>query len=219
MRSLTRIFLAVSLLLATAASTALVAQRVRFGFRAGLSTAAVPTTEREVMARGQAFRLAVDDIPLGFHVGLVVQARARNWVLQPELLFHSTRTDYRLSELSGPSLVESIRSERFSHAELPLLVAYRWGPLRLQGGPTARVLLASSSELEGVGDYLNAPERYALGYQVGIGFDIRRVVLDIKYDGSFSGLGSNIVLGGESLSFNENAGRTYVSLGLLLFGK
>ena len=193
------------------------AQQVRFGLRCGVSTAATPTTVESFNFGAGRYELNVNDIPLGVHVGVVLQARAQHWVFQPELIFHATRTDYQLREIFNGTVFTSIREEKFSHAEIPLLVAYRWGPLRLQAGPTGRILLASSSELQGVADYVMDADSYSIGYQAGIGLDIRRVILDVKFDGSFSGLGSNILVGGESLAFNNSAGRTYASLGILLF--
>ncbi len=213
MRLLVYLFLA----LFCSLSHSLAAQQLRFGLRAGVSAAAKPTLAEEIEYQSKSYKVSVADIPVGIHLGVMMQARAKHWVFQPEVIFHSTRTDYQLSEVFSSETFESIRQERFSHLEVPLMVAYRWGPLRLQGGPSGRILIASSSEFEGVADYVNDIENYTIGYQAGIGLDILRVSLDVKYDGSFKGLGSNIQLGGEQLSFNNAAGRTYASLGIMLF--
>ena len=197
--------------------TALLGQQVRFGLRAGLSSAAQPSLSEEIESSSATYRISVDDIPLGYHVGVVLQARAKHWVFQPEVLLHSTRTDYRLEEIVNGQVFESVREERFSHLEVPLLVAYRWGPLRLQVGPTARMLLASSSQFTGVNSYVDLAQDFTIGYQAGVGLDIRRVLFDVKFDGSLQGLGSNIELGGEQLAFNNAAGRTYATVGILLF--
>lgn len=197
--------------------TTTAAQQVRFGLRGGLSASASPTLAQEVRYQSRLYRVSVDDIPLGIHLGAMLQVRAKHWVFQPEVIFHSSRTDYQLEEIFSTEIFRTIRQEKFTHLEVPLMVAYRWGPLRLQVGPTARILLASSSDFEGVADYVDESRIYDVGYQAGIGLDIRRVIFDIKYDGSFEGLGANIQLGGQQLAFNNAAGRTYASLGVLLF--
>lgn len=203
------------LVVLTCAAGAVGAQTVRFGLRAGVSAASEPDDIKRFNYQARNYELSVEDVRLGFHFGIVLQARLGKIALQPELLFHSTRTDYRLGELLGSGLVETIRTEKFSHVEVPVLLGYRWGPLRLQAGPVGRAYVASSSEFEGVAGFVSDPTDFAVGYQAGIGFDIRRVLVDLKYDGSFEDVGRGINIGGELLEFSKTSGRTFLTIGLL----
>ncbi len=204
------IVLAASLALTAAAA----AQNVRFGIRAGVTRASQPDDIENFIYDARNYSLSVEDVRLGFHGGVVLQARLGKIALQPELLVHSTRTDYRLGEIFGTEIIETIRSESFTYLELPVMVGYRWGPVRLQAGPVARAYVASSSELEGVAGYLSDPDRLSFGYQAGIGFDIRKLLIDIKYDGSLNAGSKHLMIGGRDLAFG-GGGRTFLTLGLL----
>ena len=197
--------------------------QVRAGLRGGVSLAAAPADEQRSFSwEARDFRLAIDDIEAGLHLGLFLQANIGEKIaLQPELLFHATRTDYRLEELLGGETVESIRTEKVSSIELPFLVGYRWGPLRLQAGPVGRARVAQSSELRGVAGYIDDPDRedLRLGYQAGVGLDVWRFLLDVKYDGSFDRDGAVVNIGGERIALSQRASRTYVTLGWALFGQ
>ena len=204
-------------LLFTCVACASVAQ-VRAGLRAGVSLSADGVAVESFTYDTRSYRLSVDDVRAGLHVGAFLQARLGKIVLQPELLLHATRTDYYLEELLTAQTLASIRTERVSTIELPVLVAYRWGALRLQAGPVARSSVAQSSELLGIADYRYAPDRVAIGYQAGIGLDIRRFLLDIKYDGSFDAGGSAVDIGGQRLDLSQGRNRTYLTLGWAMFG-
>ncbi len=191
------------------------AQTARFGVRAGLAVASTPTDiERfEYLARN--YELSVADVKVGYHAGVVLQFRLGKIAIQPEVLVLSSRTDYRLDELFNGRIVETIASERYTHVAAPVLVAYRWGPVRLQAGPVVRMRLSAASDFVGIADYIEDPEVYTYGYQAGIGFDIRRVLLDIKYDGAFDRSGNSVMLAGRDIAFGNGAGRTFLTLGFL----
>ena len=192
--------------------------QVRTGLRAGVSLVAGSDVTKSFSYQSREFVLGIEDVPVGVHAGLFLQARLGKLVLQPELLYHSTRTDYRLAEILATETVESVRSEKVSKFEFPLLIAYRWGALRLQAGPVGRFEIARSSELQGVADYLENPTDFSLGYQVGVGLDVWRLLLDIKYDGSVDTGAEAVFIGGQRLDLDSRAGRTYVTLGYALFG-
>ena len=206
----------------TALSPAAASAQVRVGPRVGASLSAKSDDVGTFRFDARDFRLSVDDIAAGFHAGLFVQARlGERFVIQPELLFHSTRTDYLLEELLSTETIGSIRSEKVASVELPLLVAYRWRAFRLQAGPVGRARVAQSSELTGVAGYRDDPERedVAFGYQAGLGVDLKRFLFDVKYDGRFDDNGATVDIGGQRLALSRRASRTYVTLGYALFGK
>ena len=208
--------------LAAAAAVPGLDAQVRAGLRGGVSLAAAPAAEEGAFRwDARDFRLAVEDVEAGLHVGVFLQANlGERFALQPELLFHATRTDYRLIELLDEDTAESVRTERVSAVELPLLLGYRWGPLRLQAGPVGRARVAQTSELRGVAGYVDEPEGEDLrfGYQAGVGLDVWRFLLDVKYDGSFEREGAVVNIGGQRLALSERSSRTYVTLGWALFG-
>ena len=212
-----------SVVLVIAANVSAAEGQVRAGLRGGVSLAAAPAAEGRVFTwDARDFRLTVEDVEAGLHLGIFLQASlGKKLAIQPEVLFHATRTDYRLEELFNGSTVESIRTEKIAAVEVPILIGYRWGPLRLQVGPVGRARVAQSSELVGVGGYVDDPERddIRFGYQAGVGLDVWRFLLDVKYDGAFDREGAVVHIGGQRLNLEQRASRTYVTLGWALFGQ
>ena len=209
-----RIALLASVLLGCSSTWA----QVRLGLRGGASISARDVRVETFSYAARDYRLSVDDVRVGVHAGAFLQARLGKVVLQPELLFHATSTDYRLEELLTTETLSSIRRERISTVELPFLIGYRWGALRLQAGPVGRTSVAQSSELSGIADYAYDARDVEFGYQAGLGLDIWRFLLDVKYDGAFAEAGGAAEIGGQQLVLGRRRHRTYVTLGWALFG-
>ena len=190
--------------------------KLLFGFRAGVATANLATEEIDFQNAGRQFKVAVNDTEFGYHLGLFAHIRLNNWVIQPEVLFRSARTDYLLSEFVSGEFIRSVRTEKYAYLDAPLLLAYKLGPLRLQGGPVGRFYLDSSSEFLGIAEFKENYKDFELGYQAGIGFDLWRFIIDLKYDGDLDRVGDHITFAGEPLGFDERAGRFMFSIGYSL---
>ena len=186
----------------------------KVGARVGVATSDVNTSEVLFSSAGMTFGVALTDAKYAIHGGLFLKLRAGKLIILPELLFVSTRNDYLLRDFSSPTVIESIRSETFQHVDIPLMLGYKWGPLRLQAGPVGQVFVSSSSDFFGVADYQDNFKDFTLGYQAGIGFDLWNVLLDFKYQGSFQDVGSHLMFGGQQIAFNTNPSQLVISLGL-----
>ena len=187
-----------------------------FGLKAGVASANLDADEIDFTNAGRQFRLAVQDNEFSYHLGVFGQIRINNWSLQPEVLFRSSRADYMLSEFVSTEFVTSLRTEKYSFVDVPIMLAYRFGALRLQAGPVARFYIANSSELVGIADFSESFEQVEYGYQAGIGLDIWRLVIDVKYDRELDDIGDHISFGGQSIDFNKKAGRFLFSVGYSL---
>ena len=198
---------------ALAVATAALAQ-VRFGLRLGGATSDVTTEEVRFSQAGRDFGLALEEARLSLHGGLFLQARIKKLVLQPEVLFSSTRTDYRLREFTQADIIESLRTESYQYVDLPVMVAYKWGPLRLQAGPVAHLFVSSRSDLEGVADYVAEFDDATWGYQAGLGLDLWNVLVDFKYQSSFDAVGDHITFGGQRVAFDRAPSQLVMTAGL-----
>lgn len=185
----------------------------RVGVRAGLTTSDVSTDEIRFASAGRDFGLALEEARYGFQGGLFLQVRAAKLVIQPEVLFNSEGSDYRLREFQGSEIVSTVREERYQYLDIPIMVAYKVGPLRLQAGPLGQAFLSSTSELEGLADYEAAFDKFEFGYQAGIGLDLWNVLLDVKYQGGLAGVGEHLRFGGRELTYGERAGRLVMGVG------
>ena len=95
------------------------------------------------------------------------------------------------------------------------MVGYKFGPARIQAGPVASIIIDSKSALS---DYDNYNEEFngaTWGYQVGVGLDIlKKVTLDVKYEGNLSKLGDGVTVLGQERSFDSRNSQFVFNVGI-----
>lgn len=126
----------------------------------------------------------------GYQLGafLRVQVPLVGIYVQPEVLF------------SNPNSSVNINSEKldysFSQIDVPVMIGFKLGPVRLNAGPSFR-LLSSAEITDPNGVVTDVKANYknsTVGYQAGAGIDIWKLVFDLKYEGSFSDINEDIAL-------------------------
>ncbi len=186
--------------------------QIRFGLRGGINTAYFDATELIDEEAGYRFR-TLNDASVGFHGGIMLQLNFFGAFIQPELLLSSLSSDVRVSEI-GQSAVSVIREQSYTKLDFPVLVGKRFGPARVGIGPVGTIMLSTKSELNeyGLAEQFNSA---TFGYQIGAGLDIlKRLALDIKYEGNLSKLGDGITVGGQQREFDSRSRQFIVSLGV-----
>jgi len=119
---------------------------------------------------------------IGYQGGVMARLQLPIVYLQPELLLVSF----------GATLNQQAQAIKLKYTklELPVLVGTSFlGLLRIQAGPTASLLLSAK---EGHVDTKANYKHLSLGYQVGVGLDIWRVMVDLKYEGSLTRFGDKL---------------------------
>ncbi|NJO68835.1 MAG: PorT family protein [Bacteroidetes bacterium] len=170
--------------------------QIKFGVRAGITSS---TLEADKVSAGDYTIETVNDAKIGFQVGLVSQIQIRKFFLQPELLFATSGGVLRVSDVNGSTL----RDQKFSKVEIPVLVGGKWGPVRLGVGPVASIVIKSKSELKDINNFSDKFNSATFGYQAGIGLDIWKLALDVKYEGNLSRLGDGVTIAGQTRSFDS----------------
>lgn len=188
----------------------------KFGVRAGMSTTDVKPSELLIKNGNDLDELgiALEDAKYGLHFGFFAQANIGHFFIQPEVLFNSNSIDYTVRDFSVDKTATFIRNEKFQNLDIPLMIGYKLGPLRLQGGPVAHVFINSSSELFEFDEYDQNFKDLTWGYQAGVGLDIWKFVLDFKYEGNFQKFGDHLVFFGNEYEFDDSPGRMVASLGI-----
>lgn len=148
----------------------------------------------------------------GFHAGLFSRITVGSIYLQPEVLFTNSGGEIELASKLG----KQIRRYEYNKLDIPVMLGYKLSKnFRIQAGPVASYLLKADAK-EGLGDaYRDVKDNYedsTIGYQLGIGFDIWRILLDLKYEGNLSKFGSKI--GGFNTDLRNN--QVLVSVGFRL---
>lgn len=205
----------------TAVSTAN-AQFLKLGLKAGVTSSNVKfnkTTLDQVSTSSGAkdFLIKQGDANMGYQFGLYARIKALGIFVQPELLFSHSSSDVILYNKTDDKLYTE--TQKFNKIDIPVIVGWKIGPARLGLGPVASFNLSQS---DGLKDKLNqlATEtidnkfsKATFGYQVGVGLDILKLSLDVRYEGNLSKLGSGIKLGDTNYSFDQRNPQWIFSLG------
>jgi len=159
-----------------------------------------------------AFNFGVKDFKFGTQFGAYVRLGNKIFI-QPELLFNSNRTDYKIKE---GNLGEIVKNERYQYLDMPILVGFSAGPFRFSGGPVGHYFLNSKSELTDVNGYSAKFKQMTWGWVTGLTIGRGRVSADNRYEGNFSKLGDHINFSGQPYHFTTNPARLIVGLNIAL---
>ncbi len=188
----------------------------KFGVRGGLSTMDISANELIIKDKNDIKQLGISaqDAGYGVHMGFFAQARLGKFFIQPEVLFNSNSVEYNLNDFSDGNMISTLKKESFQNLDLPIMMGAKFGPLRLQAGPVGHVFIDNKSQLFDIEGYSQKFETMTWGYQAGIGLDLWKFIIDLKYEGSFNDFGDHMVFDGKSYSFDESRGRFVASLGI-----
>ncbi len=153
------------------------------------------------------------DAEFGYQFGLFARIKVPviGLYVQPELLFSSTSSTIT----SGISNVDL----SFNRIDVPVMLGAKIGPLRINAGPSFSFLTSAESDVSGtVVDIKDNYSSSTLGFQAGIGIDILKFVIDLKYEGSLSEkFGDNITAGGNTFSTDDRPSQIVLAVGFKLF--
>ncbi len=183
--------------------------QIRFGLRAGLSSSQLKSETIDQ----NGLTVAIKDANYGYHFGVFGRVKLNDhWYLQPEAVFNSSSVDFQVTDF-GEGFMDEVLTEKYRNLDIPLMVGYKLGPLRAEVGPTGHVYVASKSELEEIGSYDRRFNDFNLGYQAGLGLDIWKITLDLRYEGNFQKFGEHMTIGGEQINFSQNPSRLLMTVG------
>ncbi|MDX1910129.1 MAG: outer membrane beta-barrel protein [Saprospiraceae bacterium] len=202
------IFVSLFLLAAQAAN----AQFFSLGLKGGLNTQLNHPDDIAIGGGDTTFNLGIDGRQFGTQFGAYMRFGNKIF-FQPEVLFNSNKTDYKIGE---SSVGEVIKNEKYQYLDFPLLLGAKLGPVRLQAGPVGHYFLQSKSELTDFDGYKARFKQMTWGWQGGINVGFRRVSLDVRYEGNFSKQGDHITFFGDQYNFSDTPARLIVGLNFAL---
>lgn len=203
----------IALLAFMALSTASLTAQFEFGIKAGLATEAL---QGEQLSFNQAgldnLTLALEEGDYGIQAGIFFRVPlGERLFLQPEVTFNSTEANFRFDD---PEQDESfIFSDRYNNIDVPLLLGYKLGILKVQGGPVGHFFFDSVSDVVSRDGWDAALESFNLGYAVGGALDIGRFTIDVRYDGNLGNFGQSFTFMGDEVSIDQAAKRWVATVG------
>ena len=197
------IFIASLLLLGQTAQ----AQFFSFGLKGGINTQLNKPSDINIGSGDSSLTLGVDKFKFGTQFGAYVRLGGMIFI-QPELLFNSNKTDYRVKSLT----ISDVRKETYRNLDIPILVGLKLGPLRVVTGPVGHYFLNSTSDLTDIKGYKENFKQMTWGWQGGLNLSLGRFSIDARYEGNFHKQGDQITFFGNNYHFSNNPARLILGL-------
>lgn len=185
------------------------------GLRGGISSSQVKIDETV-----DGIKITTGDNSFGYHVGIYTQFIFKDkFILMPELLFSNSGGEMDLSD--GTSFHE-IWNLTYNRMDIPVNFGVKFLKIfRVNAGPYAGILLSADARSADINqDVKDNYKNLLWGYQAGVGVDIWRLVMDVKYEGSFGSASSNNVTDpGTGLKYDPNVrpNQWILSVGFKIF--
>jgi hypothetical protein len=159
--------------------------QIKFGLKAGVSTTSLSMPTIKTVTSGTT-SFTVDGLTAakyGFHGGVFVRLTFFGVYIQPELLFSTRTNEYTITNVQ--TTAATVAKQSFNKLDIPVMLGFKLGPLRLNAGPSGSLLINSPKDIITNPDFKNNYNRMTIGYQAGLGFDLLNfLTFDLRYEGS-----------------------------------
>lgn len=152
----------------------------------------------------------------GVHLGFYSRVQLAGFYVQPELLYNRTGSSITTTAPNGVSTVSDLTFQRI---DVPVLAGKRFFRLfRTNAGPVFSSLVRAELEENKVSSNISTAYRNStVGFQIGAGLDIWKLVIDLKYEGSLGKFGESINAGGQSFATDARPSQWLIAVGYRVF--
>jgi opacity protein-like surface antigen len=191
--------------------------QLNFGIKAGLNTTSVTMVDLKTVTSGST-SYTVEKLKganYGIHAGVFLRLNVAKLYIQPELLFSTRTNEYTVTNVT--SAVDSLVKQKFNKLDIPVMIGLKFGPLRINGGPSASLLINTPKELIQDPDFKTMYANMSFGYQAGIGLDLlKKITVDLRYEGSLKKFQNEIENAlGTSVALDDRPNAFLVSVGII----
>jgi hypothetical protein len=183
----------------------------KIGVRAGVTSSSISASD--ITVPNEYTIETLNNSKVGLQIGLMSQIKLGGLFIQPEVLIATSGGEVRVNDLVNNTSV--VKDQKFTKIDIPVLVGIKMGPLRLGIGPVASMVLKSKSELTDIDKFDDKFKSATFGYQAGVGLDIWKIALDLKYEGNLSRLGDQVTISGKNYSFDSRGHQIIFGVGFL----
>jgi hypothetical protein len=193
--------------------------QIKFGLKAGVSTTSLSMPTIKTITSGTtSFTVdALTAAKYGFNGGVFVRVTLFSFYIQPELLFSTRTNEYTVIDKNNPLPSGTyIAKQSFNKLDIPVMLGYKLGPLRINAGPMGSLLINSPKAIITNPDYKNNYNKMTFGYQAGLGFDLLFLTFDLRYEGSLKKYQNQIQnLTGTKYNLDDRPNAFLFSVGLM----
>jgi hypothetical protein len=194
--------------------------QIKFGIKAGVSTSSLSMADLKTVTSGNT-KYTVDALTsakYGFQGGFFMRVTLFGVYIQPELLLTTRTNEYTVTDITNSSApVATVVKQNFNKLDIPVMVGFKLGPIRLNAGPSGSILINSPKELINSPDFKNLYSRMTIGYQAGLGFDLlKTLTVDLRYEGNLKKYQNQIEnLTGSKVNLDDRTNSFILSLGIM----
>lgn len=151
----------------------------------------------------------------GFVGGVWGRAGLLGFFVQPEILYTQRKGAFT-SRADSSAVINTL-----SYIDIPVLVGYKFAFARVNIGPNFQFLMDASQKASTLAkdpnfskDNFNSSN---IGLQAGVGLDLLRLSIDLRYDTNLGGIGKEINVNGTTLNYSTRASMWQLTLGYKIF--
>lgn len=162
------------------------AQEVSWGPRFGVNLASISLAEMKPSAKPY---IREAGPKLSYHIGVFARVQFANFYVQQEFLYTHVKAEQFENKFVSESGAFPENDVSIHRIDIPILIGTHISKkVRIQAGPVFNIPI--SNEVGGLdNDQYNHGK---IGYQAGIGIDIKKLLIDLKYEGHFSDISNHI---------------------------
>ena len=184
--------------------------QVKIGLRGGFSSKSVDANN-VILSNNDT--LGLSNVRGGYHIGAFTQIKAGKFFIQPEVLFNSGSADFTLSSVRNSEGRKEIIKDTYNQMDVPVILGYKSGSFRIGAGPVGHVHLNEKSDLLKKEGFKEAFDQMTYGYQIGVGLDLWKLLIDIKYEGNFTDFDEFIQFNDMDVNLSDAPSRWVLSFG------
>jgi hypothetical protein len=194
--------------------------QLKFGLKAGVSTTSLSMPTIKTVTSGTT-SFTVDGLTsakYGFNGGAFVRLTFFGIYVQPELLFSTRTNEYTVVDKNNPLPSGTyIAKQSFNKLDIPVMLGFKLGPIRLNAGPTGSLLINSPKAIITNPDFKNNYSKMTIGYQAGLGFDLFNfLTFDVRYEGNLKKYQNQIQnLAGSKYNLDDRPNAFIFSVGIM----
>ncbi len=190
------------------------AEMFQWGIKAGLGINSLKIADLTGIQEGSdVYDLVTGKNVIGYHVGVQTRINFAMIFIQPELYFNDGGGTLEKIVNGG---IDEVFNVNFQRIDLPVLVGVKLGPARINVGPVGSYVVKESITDDAASldpDYSIFTKSMTWGFQAGLGVDLSKISIDVRYEGSLSKLGDAVTVGGQDFALDARPSQWIFSLG------
>jgi len=145
--------------------------------------------------------------------GFFAQKSAGFLFYQANLLYTNYNVSYNVTSYDNRQ-VAPILKEYFHYIDFEVFGGLNINNFRIGVGPVVHVLAGHNSELTSIPEYQDKIKGHTFGFKSGLGYNIDRYFIDLKYENSFRTVGDHIYYGNRKSTWKGTPSNVTLSFGV-----